>query len=128
MHLKLYFMRLIIRIDSNSGVAMSVSNDDRLDAIVNDFHEHFADYAGGKRERLVDERALALIRNRSVSAIRQDRWRGGPDATPFIRQGRQVRYRLTDVARQIAAKTAYRSTSEADDAATERGGSNSARE
>ena len=32
------------------------------------------------------------------------------------------------VARQIAAKASYRSTSEADNAATERGGSNSARE
>ena len=66
-------------------------------------------------EPLLDDRAVERVTGRARSTLQKDRVTG--TGIPFIRIGRLVRYRQSDVEQYLAALPAYRSTSEADVAA-----------
>jgi hypothetical protein len=59
---------------------------------------------------LLDERELSLLLGRAVSSLQKDRLRG--DGVPFIRVGRQVRYRRADVESWLASRPLHGSTSD----------------
>lgn len=63
-------------------------------------------------DRLLTEEDVSAATGRSVSTLQKDRCAGG--GIPFIRLGRLVRYRESDVASYLASLPAYSSTSEAD--------------
>jgi hypothetical protein len=63
-------------------------------------------------ERLLTERETSERINRAVSTLQKDRCIGG--GIPFVKIGRQVRYRESDIQRYIEALPSYRSTSETD--------------
>ena len=48
-------------------------------------------------EKLLTDRDLEAFTGRSRSCWQKDRLRGGPDALPFVRVGRLIRYRKADV-------------------------------
>jgi len=64
-----------------------------------------------KIDRLLDDREVAEIIGRARSSLQKDRLVGG--GIPFVRIGRLVRYRQSDVNAFLAALPALRSTSEA---------------
>jgi len=59
---------------------------------------------------LLDERDLSQVLGRAVSSIQKDRLRGG--GVPFIRVGRQIRYRRSDLDQWLAARPVHSSTSD----------------
>jgi hypothetical protein len=61
---------------------------------------------------LLDDRAVERITRRARSTLQKDRVAG--TGIPFIRVGRLVRYRESDVRQYLAELPSYRSTSEAD--------------
>jgi hypothetical protein len=63
-----------------------------------------------KIEILLTDRDVERITRRARKTLQKDRLRGG--GIPFIRLGRLVRYRQTDVAAWIAARPSLRSTSD----------------
>jgi hypothetical protein len=60
---------------------------------------------------LLSDRDVARITGRARSTLQKDRVTG--DGIPFVRVGRLVRYRQSDVTEFLAALPALRSTSEA---------------
>ena len=66
-------------------------------------------------EKLLSDRDLSGLTGRSRSSLQKDRLKG--DSIPFVRIGRLVRYRLSDVEAWLASLPSHRSTSEADEAA-----------
>ena len=62
--------------------------------------------------RLLSDRDVEKITERARSTLQKDRVRGV--GIPFVRIGRLVRYRPTDVATYLNALPTCRSTSEAD--------------
>jgi predicted DNA-binding transcriptional regulator AlpA len=65
-------------------------------------------------EKLLSDRDLSGLTGRSRSSLQKDRLKG--DSIPFVRIGRLVRYRLSDVETWLASLPSRRSTSEADEA------------
>ncbi len=65
-------------------------------------------------DRLLTEDDVSEVTGRAVSTLQKDRCAGG--GIPFVRLGRLVRYRESDVAVYLASLPAHSSTSEADDA------------
>jgi predicted DNA-binding transcriptional regulator AlpA len=63
-------------------------------------------------DQLFSERELSKIIGRSVATLQKDRAVGG--GVPFIKIGRLVRYRGSDIDAFIAARPSFTSTSEAD--------------
>jgi hypothetical protein len=63
-------------------------------------------------ERLLTELETSERVNRAVSTLQKDRCVGG--GVPFVKVGRQVRYRESDVERYIKSLRSYHSTSEID--------------
>jgi hypothetical protein len=63
-------------------------------------------------ERLLTELETSKRVNRAVSTLQKDRCVGG--GIPFVKIGRQVRYRESVVERYIESLPSYRSTSEID--------------
>jgi|HubBroStandDraft_6_1064221.scaffolds.fasta_scaffold1823909_1 hypothetical protein len=63
-------------------------------------------------ERLLTEDDVSQVTRRAVSTLQKDRCAGG--GIPFIRIGRLVRYRESDVAAYLASLPAHNSTTEAD--------------
>ena len=66
---------------------------------------------------LLTDTDVSRLTGRARKTLQKDRLRGGDDSIPFIRLGRLVRYRLSDVERFIAQRPALRSTADAGDAA-----------
>jgi predicted DNA-binding transcriptional regulator AlpA len=66
---------------------------------------------------LLTDEDVARLTGRARKTLQKDRLRGGDESIPFIRLGRLVRYRLSDVQRFIAQRPALRSTSDASGAA-----------
>jgi hypothetical protein len=62
---------------------------------------------------LLSDTDVARLTGRARKTLQKDRLRGGDESIPFIRLGRLVRYRLSDVQRFIAQRPALRSTSDA---------------
>jgi predicted DNA-binding transcriptional regulator AlpA len=62
-------------------------------------------------DRLLDDREVSQIIGRARSSLQKDRLVGG--GIPFVKVGRLVKYRQSDVAAFLAALPARRSTSEA---------------
>jgi predicted DNA-binding transcriptional regulator AlpA len=73
---------------------------------IDDKHDH-----APRMELLVSDRELARLIGRSRSSIQKDRLTG--NSIPFVRIGRLVRYRLSDIQAWLAARPTLRSTSEA---------------
>jgi hypothetical protein len=65
-------------------------------------------------EQLLTETDVSRLTGRAVSTLQKDRCAGG--GIPFVRLGRLVRYRESDVAVYLASLPAHSSTTEADDA------------
>jgi hypothetical protein len=64
-------------------------------------------------DRLLDENEAARdILHVPPTRLQKDRCKGGPQSIPFIKIGRLVRYRLSDLLAHINAQPSYRSTSE----------------
>ena len=63
-------------------------------------------------EQLLNETDVSRLTGRAVSTLQKDRCVG--TGMPFIRLGRLVRYRQTDVAAYLESLPAYSSTSQAD--------------
>jgi predicted DNA-binding transcriptional regulator AlpA len=61
-------------------------------------------------ENLLSDRELSRVTRRSRSSLQKDRLKGG--GVPFIRIGRLVRYRASDVEAWVAKLPTRRSTSE----------------
>jgi hypothetical protein len=61
-------------------------------------------------ELLLTDIDVAHITGRARSTLQKDRVAG--DGIPFVRLGRQVRYRQSDVENYLSGLTAHRSTSE----------------
>jgi excisionase family DNA binding protein len=59
---------------------------------------------------LLSDHEVANITGRSRSTLQKDRLVGG--GIPFVRFGRMIRYRRSDVERYLTAMPAYSSTSE----------------
>jgi hypothetical protein len=53
-------------------------------------------------EPLLNDRDLARLTGRARSTWQKDRLKGGPDALPYVRVGRLIRYRPKDVEDWIA--------------------------
>jgi hypothetical protein len=68
-------------------------------------------------DALLTERDVEKLTGRARSTLQKDRCAGG--GIPFIRFGRLIRYRQSDVSAFLAALRSYRSTSEADEAQLE---------
>jgi predicted DNA-binding transcriptional regulator AlpA len=66
-------------------------------------------------EKLLSDRDLSRLTGRSRSALQKDRLAG--TSIPFIRIGRLVRYRLSDVEAWLNARPSFLSTSDATDRA-----------
>ena len=62
-------------------------------------------------DRLLDDHEVSEIVGRARSSLQKDRLTGG--GIPFVRVGRLVRYRQSDVNEFLAALPSLRSTSEA---------------
>jgi predicted DNA-binding transcriptional regulator AlpA len=63
-------------------------------------------------DRLLDDYAVAEITGRARSTLQKDRVAG--TGIPWVRVGRLVRYRESDVAAWLSALAMHRSTSEPD--------------
>lgn len=63
-------------------------------------------------DALLTDADVARLTGRARKTLQKDRLRGGDNVIPFIRLGRLVRYRLSDVERFIAQRPTLRSTSE----------------
>jgi predicted DNA-binding transcriptional regulator AlpA len=63
-----------------------------------------------KMENLLSDRDLSRVTGRSRSALQKDRLKG--DGVPFVKLGRLVRYRLSDVQSWLATRPTFRSTSD----------------
>jgi predicted DNA-binding transcriptional regulator AlpA len=63
---------------------------------------------------LLTDHDLERITGRARSTWQKARLIGGPETPPFIRLGRLVRYRQSDVQAWLSARRTYRSTSDAD--------------
>jgi predicted DNA-binding transcriptional regulator AlpA len=63
-------------------------------------------------DNLLTDADVARLTGRARKTIQKDRLRGGEDCIPFIRLGRLVRYRQSDVAEFISRHPTLRSTSE----------------
>ena len=61
-------------------------------------------------ENLLSDRDLSRVTGRSRSALQKDRLKG--DGVPFVRIGRLVRYRWSDVQSWLARRPTFRSTSD----------------
>ncbi|MGA9308477.1 MAG: helix-turn-helix domain-containing protein [Candidatus Sulfotelmatobacter sp.] len=61
-------------------------------------------------DTLLTDVDVARLTGRARKTIQKDRLRGGDDCIPFIRLGRLVRYRQSDVAEFIARRPTLRST------------------
>ena len=61
---------------------------------------------------LLTDTDVSRLTGRARKTLQKDRLRGGNESIPFIRLGRLVRYRLSDVQRFIAQRPALRSTSD----------------
>jgi predicted DNA-binding transcriptional regulator AlpA len=61
---------------------------------------------------LLTDADVARLTGRARKTLQKDRLRGGDDSIPFIRLGRLVRYRQSDVAEFIARRPTLRSTSD----------------
>jgi hypothetical protein len=61
-------------------------------------------------ENLLSDRDLSRVTGRSRSALQKDRLTG--DGVPFVRIGRLVRYRWSDVQSWLATRPTFRSTSD----------------
>ena len=61
---------------------------------------------------LLTDTDVARLTGRARKTLQKDRLRGGDDCIPFIRLGRLVRYRQSDVVEFIARRPTFRSTSE----------------
>lgn len=61
---------------------------------------------------LLTDTDVARLTGRARKTLQKDRLRGGDKSIPFIRLGRLVRHRLSDVQRFIAQRPALRSTSD----------------
>jgi predicted DNA-binding transcriptional regulator AlpA len=61
-------------------------------------------------ETLLSDRELSRLTGRSRSSLQKDRLTGS--GIPFIRIGRLVRYRISDVQAWLAARPTLRSTSD----------------
>ena len=66
--------------------------------------------ASERGERLLDDREVARIIGRARSTLQKDRVAG--TGIPFVRVGRLVRYRQSDVDAYLASLPSLRSTSE----------------
>lgn len=66
-------------------------------------------------DRLLDDRDVAAITGRARSTLQKDRLDG--TGIPFVRLGRLVRYRQSDVSAYLASLPTLSSTSESPDAA-----------
>ncbi|MGJ0393308.1 MAG: helix-turn-helix transcriptional regulator [Methylocystis sp.] len=65
-----------------------------------------------KSEVLLDEKEVSAITGRAPATLQKDRVNGR--GIPFVRIGRLVRYRKSDVTRYIAELPTFLSTAEAD--------------
>jgi predicted DNA-binding transcriptional regulator AlpA len=63
-------------------------------------------------ETLLTDVDVARLTGRARKTLQKDRLRGGDACIPFIRLGRLVRYRQSDVAEFIAQRPTLRSTSD----------------
>jgi predicted DNA-binding transcriptional regulator AlpA len=63
-------------------------------------------------DALLTDEDVARLTGRARKTLQKDRLRGGDDCIPFIRLGRLVRYRQSDVVEFIARRPTFRSTSE----------------
>lgn len=61
-------------------------------------------------DELIDEREVARAQRRSVAAVRNDRLRH--KGVPFVKIGRSVRYRRSDLQKYIASLPAQFSTAD----------------
>jgi predicted DNA-binding transcriptional regulator AlpA len=64
-------------------------------------------------DQLLSDRDVGKITGRAQSTLQKDRVAG--KGIPFVRIGRLVRYRQSDVNAYLASLATYRSTSEADE-------------
>ncbi len=69
-------------------------------------------------EPLLSDHDVAEIIGRSRSTLQKDRLRGGPHVLPFVRVGRLVRYRPSDV-RALIERSLRKSTSDPGPAAAQ---------
>jgi predicted DNA-binding transcriptional regulator AlpA len=69
-------------------------------------------------EHLLSDRELSRVTGRSVSTLQKDRLKG--EGVPFVRIGRLVRYRPSDVETWLATRRTFRSTSDTGSTAPER--------
>jgi predicted DNA-binding transcriptional regulator AlpA len=61
---------------------------------------------------LLNEEQVSRLTSLPKSRLQKDRCIGGSRSIPFVKLGRLVRYRESDVAAWMAEQKAYRSTSE----------------
>jgi predicted DNA-binding transcriptional regulator AlpA len=66
-------------------------------------------------DQLLSDRDVEKITGRAQSTLQKDRVAG--KGIPFVRMGRLVRYRQSDVNAYLASLATYRSTSQADETA-----------
>jgi hypothetical protein len=64
---------------------------------------------------LLTDTDVARLTGRARKTLQKDRLRGGDGCIPFVRLGRLVRYRQSDVAAYIAALPTLHSTSDTGD-------------
>ena len=66
-------------------------------------------------DQLFTDTDVARLTGRARKTLQKDRLRGGDESIPFIRLGRLVRYRLSDVEKFLAERPTLRSTTGAND-------------
>ena len=74
--------------------------------------EKIPQYAHSLSDPLLTDTDVSHLTGRARKTLQKDRLRGGDESIPFIRLGRLVRYRLSDVQRFIARRPTLRSTSD----------------
>ncbi len=70
-----------------------------------------AEFESAPDNALFNQETLAAIRDCSLATIERDRWAG--TGVPFIKMGRAVRYRKSDICAWLARYTPFQSTTQA---------------
>ncbi len=71
-------------------------------------------------DALFTQKTVAALRNCSLATIERDRWAG--TGVPFLKIGRSVRYRKSDIVDWLWQHQPVQSTTQADYAKAEKGG------
>ncbi len=94
-----------------------MSNEDRVKAFAKSSStqaqnraEALAEFYGAPETALFNQNVVAYVRDCSTATMERDRWAGG--GIPFIKIGRAVKYRKTDVLEWLDKCRAQSSTSD----------------